>query len=92
MDTIFILDEHGRFLDINPAGLATIGYSREDLIASPGELSCQTTLPVSLLTARKLGAFGAITFSSPLSRPRCPAWPEVISHKAQGATRGAPSR
>lgn len=32
MDTIFILDEHGRFLDINPAGLATIGHTREGLI------------------------------------------------------------
>lgn len=32
MDMIFILDEQGRFLDLNPAGLATLGYGREDLI------------------------------------------------------------
>ncbi|MBI5250360.1 MAG: PAS domain S-box protein [Desulfomonile tiedjei] len=32
MDVIFILDDQGRFLDMNPAGLATLGYSRHDLI------------------------------------------------------------
>ncbi len=32
MDMIFILDEQGRFLDLNPAGLATLGYGREELI------------------------------------------------------------
>jgi two-component system, NtrC family, sensor kinase len=32
MDMIFILDEHGLFVDINPAGLTTLGYLRDDLI------------------------------------------------------------
>ena len=36
---------------------------------SPGERSCQATLPVFLLTAMKLGAFGAGTFSRFSSRP-----------------------
>ncbi len=31
---IFILDEQGRFLDLNPAGLATLGYGREELIGN----------------------------------------------------------
>lgn len=34
MDMIFILDEQGRFLDLNPAGLATLGYDRQDLLGS----------------------------------------------------------
>ena len=33
MDMIFILDEKGRFLDINQAGLSTLGYdSRDDIV------------------------------------------------------------
>ncbi|MEW6349916.1 MAG: ATP-binding protein [Thermodesulfobacteriota bacterium] len=32
MDMIFVLDPTGRFGEINPAGLGTLGYEREDLI------------------------------------------------------------
>jgi two-component system, NtrC family, sensor kinase len=32
MDMIFILDDQALFLDVNPAGLATLGYDRQDLI------------------------------------------------------------
>jgi len=36
MDMIFILDRESRFVDMNPAGLATVGYDREDLIGRRG--------------------------------------------------------
>ncbi|AFM24453.1 two-component system sensor histidine kinase NtrB [Desulfomonile tiedjei] len=36
MDVIFILDDKGRFLDINPAGITTLGYDRDRLVGQMG--------------------------------------------------------
>lgn len=36
MDVIFILDDKGRFLDINPAGITTLGYDRDLLVGQMG--------------------------------------------------------
>ena len=35
LDGIFVIDRRGRYVDVNPAGCAMFGYTREELLSSP---------------------------------------------------------
>jgi PAS domain S-box-containing protein len=60
MDVIFILDGQGRFLDINPAGIMTLGYDRDRLVGKMGLYDLCTSGEAYASLFRELHATGFV--------------------------------